>query len=333
MDRAGREPNRDWPGWALLAPALLLGLGGCGHRDAVETPAAWWHHLEGGRIAEDRPPPPGLGQPYPLIGTTPTRPPELPAAQERIALTNTLVDQRNAALRRDADNPLPAAGAQVGSAPSVPAAAKPAAAPASPPPADPQRSQLVFAASTPETAPPAPPAPPAPAAKPAPKPAPKQTGQAASDEAPEIAMPELQAAPPPVATNAPMPDFAPAPPAIPWIHGITITRHETPKPPDIPALVEPGTDIAFDWHADTLQNGEGGQVRGVAGRWRHGTIVVHGYGDAVSAQPDAQVAALALAWRRAKLVAGMLVADGVPQGAVRLAADAFGHDARIVENP
>lgn len=318
-------------GWGLCLP-ILLGMSGCGHHDAVETPVDWWHGLEGGRIAQDRPPPPGLGQPYPLIGTTPSAPPALPSPQERIALTNTLVDQRNAALRRDADNPLPPPGTQVGTAPAtgakpgVPAKPAPPAAPPAPA-ADSQRSQLVFAASTPETAPP--PAPPAPAPKPAAKPAPN----AAADDAPDIAMPELQAAPPAEATNAPMPDFAPAPPPIPWIHGITVTHHATPKPPDIPPLVETGTDVAFDWRADTLQNGEGGQVRGVAGRWRHGTIIVHGYGDAISAQPDAQVAALALAWRRAKVVAGMLVADGVPQGAVRLAADAFGHDVRIVEQP
>ena len=146
-------------------------------------------------------------------------------------------------------------------------------------------------------------------------------------------MPALPAAPPPEATNAPIPDFAPAPPPIPWIHGISVSHHETPAPPDIPPLVEAGLPVAFDWRADTLQNGEGGQVRAVAARWRHGSVQVRGYGDAVSAQPDAQVAALALAWRRAKLVAGMLVADGVPASAVRMSADAFGHDVRIIENP
>ncbi|MDQ2802201.1 MAG: hypothetical protein M3Y41_05760, partial [Pseudomonadota bacterium] len=62
---------------AGLASALLL-LAGCGGVERMydsqlttATPVDWWHQLEGGTIAEQRPPPPGLGQPYPNLDQVP----------------------------------------------------------------------------------------------------------------------------------------------------------------------------------------------------------------------------------------------------------------------
>ena len=33
------------------------------------NPVSWWHDLQGGKIAEERPPPPGADQPYPNLAS------------------------------------------------------------------------------------------------------------------------------------------------------------------------------------------------------------------------------------------------------------------------
>ena len=50
--------------------------------DAVD----WWHRQQGGVIASERPPPPGVGDPYPNLATVPARPTPTDAASRR-ALT------------------------------------------------------------------------------------------------------------------------------------------------------------------------------------------------------------------------------------------------------
>jgi len=51
-----------------LAPAipaaLALWLAGCSSFPSSMNPVSWWHDLQGGKIAEERPPPPGADQPY-----------------------------------------------------------------------------------------------------------------------------------------------------------------------------------------------------------------------------------------------------------------------------
>ncbi|MBO1325432.1 hypothetical protein K2X14_11160 [Acetobacter sp. TBRC 12305] len=80
-----------------LAAALLLG--GCHHQDAVDSTFDWIHHMRGGAIAEQRPPPPGRYDPYPLVGLTPTTPPALPSAQARTLLTQQLIRNRTLTYR------------------------------------------------------------------------------------------------------------------------------------------------------------------------------------------------------------------------------------------
>ncbi len=46
---------------ALVAPLLLARCGPA--HDPLDTPIAWWHNLQGGVIAEQRPPPPGVDAP------------------------------------------------------------------------------------------------------------------------------------------------------------------------------------------------------------------------------------------------------------------------------
>ncbi|HVZ06279.1 MAG TPA: hypothetical protein VHC04_00005, partial [Rhodopila sp.] len=167
----------------LLATGLLAG---CSNSSSF-NPVNWWHSVEGGKIAEERPQPPGADQPYPDLNTVPSR----PAAPDQDALrklTAALVADRTNAQHEAQSTPLadpsspsaspnlfgvgtaPPPGAPPPGAPSsgaspsgasassgAPAAGSGAstAAPAEPP---------VASASMPAvTAPPPPPAPPAPA--------------------------------------------------------------------------------------------------------------------------------------------------------------------------
>ncbi|MBN8900527.1 MAG: hypothetical protein J0H57_05775, partial [Rhodospirillales bacterium] len=57
----------------LLLPAVAL-LAGCSSGKSSLNPVDWWHNLEGGKIAEERPAPPGADAPYPNLATVPSRP-------------------------------------------------------------------------------------------------------------------------------------------------------------------------------------------------------------------------------------------------------------------
>ncbi|MDE2517419.1 MAG: hypothetical protein KGL12_15440, partial [Rhodospirillales bacterium] len=90
-------------GAAALALASLLG--GCNSVPDAVNPASWWHHLEGGEIARQRPPPPGADQPYPNLATVPPK----PAAIDQKALekiTQGLVADQSVAAANAAAAPL-----------------------------------------------------------------------------------------------------------------------------------------------------------------------------------------------------------------------------------
>ncbi|HUN41533.1 MAG TPA: OmpA family protein [Acetobacteraceae bacterium] len=57
------------------------------------NPVVWWHDLQGGAIAQQRPPPPGANQPYPNLATIPPRPTP-PDQKELAAITQGLVADR-----------------------------------------------------------------------------------------------------------------------------------------------------------------------------------------------------------------------------------------------
>ena len=59
---------------ATAAPAAALLLSGCSTTLELVNPVDWWHSLEGGRIAAQRPPPPNADAPYPGLDTIPPRP-------------------------------------------------------------------------------------------------------------------------------------------------------------------------------------------------------------------------------------------------------------------
>ena len=69
---------------------LLSGCGGVERyydsRLPFDTPIDWWHGLQGGALADERPPPPGVTDPYPNLSQIPARPaPSDPAARQELA--------------------------------------------------------------------------------------------------------------------------------------------------------------------------------------------------------------------------------------------------------
>ena len=96
--------------WALLGAALLCG---CSSLPASVNPVEWWHGLEGGAIAEQRPPPPGATDPFPNLATVPGKPsPSSPEARKQIAdalIADRTNAQHDAALAPLADPSSPTA--------------------------------------------------------------------------------------------------------------------------------------------------------------------------------------------------------------------------------
>ena len=79
-----------------FAALCVLTLAGCSSFPSSVNPVSWWHGLQGGKIAEERPPPPGADQPYPNLATVPPK----PAQPDRAALDNIasalIADRTNA---------------------------------------------------------------------------------------------------------------------------------------------------------------------------------------------------------------------------------------------
>lgn len=312
-------------GGALLSALIILALGGCA-RDPVQTPIAWWHGLQGGAIAAQRPPPPGQNLPYPQLGTTPSRPP-LPDALTRDRLREDLAAQREAAVRRAARNPI-----------VVVQAARPTPGPTPPP----EASNATLVAAEPPPTPAAPnAAAPVAAAPPqhAPAPAPS-TAAAVPVAAPPPAASPAGTSPPPSAggltlagstadTGVSLPTIAAAPPTPADFEGVPAFPQPS-APPPVPAYVPSiarGTQLGFAPGSDQLANSSRGALHALSARRGAGAIVITGYGDASSDQPDAQLLALDLGLRRARTVASALAGEGVPTSALRIDAAAFGRGA------
>ena len=113
-----------------LGLGLLLMLGGCSDVPSRDDPITWWHHLEGGAIAQSRPAPPNPNAPFPRIADQPTRPAGMPD-WEWNQMSATLAAQRAEAQAYAAQNPIPALAqtpAQAGAPPAT--THRPAPAPA-----------------------------------------------------------------------------------------------------------------------------------------------------------------------------------------------------------
>ena len=279
---------------ACLAAALALAA--C---NPVSGPVDLFHDLEGGEIAAQRPPPPGAGQPYPKLGTTPPKP-TLPAQAYRNGLSSQLLAERDRTERVAADTPLAALPPPPG-APSPP----PAPAPGTLPPA----AATFDAADTPPPKPAAPPAAPQ-AAQPGPPSGAPLT--IASDPASEAGAPTMPAAPPPPAAF----EGVPAEPA--------------PTPRVLPAGLSPapaGTQVFFADGSAVLPPNQTQALKDFLSHRRKQGIEVVGLGGAASDTPDGQAAAIELALRRARAVEHALEAQHVPASSIRLSANAFGRGA------
>lgn len=265
-------------------------------------PEAWWHDMSGGKIAEQRPPPPGDNDPYPSLATVPPRParPDV-AGWNRV--TAGLIDNRISARQAEALNPLPPPAKGPPSAQGAgrrgggPEGTRPTAA----------RPEGARPEGTMEASLGAPEAKPTAAARAA---APARAAVARGGTAPLPALP---------AAEPPRPAIAPAP------------RPPAPTPAAAPPAPRPaeGTPIDFEARSAALRDAGLTLVQQIAARHGERGIAITGYGEASRSDPLGQSAALDLALRRARAVATALVAEGVAVRFLRLNAEAAGRGAAV----
>lgn len=357
FSRNGRQPRgvkgRVQVGYTL-APLTVLLLSGCSSLPGSMNPASWWHDLEGGKIAEERPPPPGADEPYPNLASVPPK----PAAPDRAALAKIadalIADRTNAqhvAAAPIADPSSPSASPELFGRGSVPPPGPP------PPPGSQQASATMPAAE----APPAPASPPAQgqtgqptgAGTTAPPPA---KAPVANVQSTPLAPPGATAQPPAVAAAAPpaLPAAPPPPPNLPGVPSAPSAARSTapaaPTPPAAPAPPAPTqaaatpppasaagpaneVSVTFVSGSADLPSADADTLKQLATRRGAGVIAVTGFGDAASDDPDAQSAALALGLSRAKAMAAALASAGVPASAMQLDAAAVGRGgtARLIQ--
>lgn len=293
--------------------ALALLLGGCSAQPSI-NPIDWWHSLEGGAIAQTRPPPPNADAPYPTLASMPPKPkPPNAAALQTVA--GALASDRASARYAATAAPIPTL---------PPPAARPTPAPA-PAPAqadDEQPSASLQAANAPPPPKATPPAAtaPGPASTPAPSPATASAALAAP-----VTMPDIPSAPPP-------------PPSIP---GVSVPAHTAPTLPPVappPKPVPPGPPgppvaVPFPVGSAVLRPAAQAPLKSLAAQRGARSIAITGLGEATHDDPAAQAAALPLALDRARAVAAALGALGVPATALHILAlpSGGGAVARLVD--
>ena len=327
----------------LLCAALLL----CGcsavqrlndSKLTSETPVDWWHDLQGGRIAQDRPPPPGVDDPYPNLASVPARPTPTDAVTRR-ALSAQLAEERDRTQRAAARDPITPAGAPaalaaakaagtppaevarpaaaptvntaVGSAPGGPGPAGTATArAAAPAPApDDEPSKAVFEAAS------APPARRGPGSA-----GPESAGPGALAGGAATASGGPGARPAGAAlASGPLPELPAGAPPIPRLPGLPATTFAPPTPKALPVAV-----IAFSRGSAALPDSADPALRALAGLRAGGGVVVQAGGDADGAGPAQQAAAVPLGLARAGAIRGALVTAGVPASAIRVEAAGLG---------
>jgi outer membrane protein OmpA-like peptidoglycan-associated protein len=304
----------------------------CGPLPESVNPVDWWHALEGGRIAEQRPPPPNVDAPYPSLGSVPPIPvPTDPATRARIA-SGLATDRTNAQFTGE-------------TVPARPGAATPASGrPPPPPPIPPAEADTASASLPAASAPPGAGASPASPRAAAPRPATLAPGPATSGP-PSDGRTVLAAAPDTGTTVAPgttgtvatavpaaLPTLPATPPAAPQIGGVSVPAVTVPTPPPVappPPVARPtvgatGVLVPFAAGSTAISLEAQNALRSLATRRGAAAVMVTGYGEAPLDDPAAQAAALPLALSRARAIAAVLAASGVPATAVRVDAQADG---------
>jgi hypothetical protein len=320
---------------ALLAAVAAL-LAGCSNGASVD-PVDWWHSLEDGPLADARPPPPNVDQPYPYLGSIPPKPPA-PDLALRDRLDAVLgVDRANAEYSAalaplEAPVPAPLPGQPASAQPAAPAAAGqgPAAGTAKAAPAPDDTSSASLQAAT---APP-PPAPP-PTTPPAARPPAVATAPGSAPLPPVKVIPD---------TTALLPDMPGGPPALPVLSGVSLPVTVAPgvypvapaKPAAALAPPTPGAPvpIAFTPGSAVVPTDTKNALAALVANRGNAAIMAIGYGDAASSEAQAQADALPLALARARAIAIGLIAAGVPSGSVIISAEAqgAGGEARLATN-
>jgi len=315
----------------LIAPLAAVLLASCSWPDSM-NPVDWWHSAEGGRIAEERPPPPNADAPYPSLGTVPPKPVVTDAATRAKIASGLVADRANAQY----------AGA-IGPDPSLPATAPQAfGRGTAPPPAPPANSDNPSAKLQAATASPPPAQPPLPSGPPTP-PRPAPVGKVAEEPlasppaAPAVAVATaaVPAAPPAApAVDAATVSVPAAPPPAPRIPGMDVPAITAPTPPPFATpVVVPGPApaavlavlVAFQPGSVDIAPQTQDALRNLAQRRGAAPLEAIGYGDAASGDPAAASAALPLALARARAIAAVLTASGVPAALVHVDAEAEGH--------
>jgi len=340
--------------WVVSLTALI-GANGCSDVHS-SGPEAWWHESIGGKINEQRPPPPGDKDPFPNLATVPPKPAPVDTAGWDRTTAGLMTDRINAR-ETAALNPIPAAGSTP-PAPPPPGAALGGAAlggaaldagagaslvgatpPAGAPPGAPPGAKASTSALTPTAGAQAVPtasrstggpdsgfpggrAPGAVAAAPAPftdSPTLAPTPPLSSPAAAErVAGGQL----PPLPTQAPpRPDIAPGPP--PPLVPVTAT------PPAPAPSAAGGTPVDFDTGSAKLNDPALAEMRELAAIRGDRGVAITGYGDALSSDAAAQSQAVALGLSRAQALATALVAQGVPFARLRLNAESAGRGASL----
>jgi outer membrane protein OmpA-like peptidoglycan-associated protein len=259
---------------------------------ATMNPVDWWHDMEGGPIAQARPPPPNADAPYPNLANVPAKP-KADSQTLRAGVASGLLADRASGRYALTTEPL---------TPPPPAPA-PAPAAAAAPGAD---SDGLGAKLQAASAPPPAPTPPASAAAP--------VAMAAAPDAGPV--PEI-------------PTHAPPPPVIPGVGIPAVTRPTPPPVPPpvaVPIVSAAGTAVAVPFASGSavLTTAARTALRQLATKRGRAAIAVTGFGGAASSDPPQQSAALPLAWARAQTIAGTLEASGVPASMLRLTAEATG---------
>ena len=280
---------------------------------SLDQPIDWWHQLQGGEIAEQRPPPPGINDPYPNLSQVPPRPTPTDPATRR-ALITQLTAERNRANQLAAQDPI-----------TFPTAAppKPAAVAGSVPGDNPESTSATPSSATPGSATPgaaaetstlvldAANAPPAPANSPPP---------------PDASVPASAAAD--GLTSGPIPALPVSAPPLPALPGLptSVAAPVVERP-------RPSAQFRFAPGSAALPQSADAALRTLAARRADAPIRVMAGGDARSSAPGAQRQALPLALRRTGAMTAALIAAGVPSAAIRAEGVAPGREAsaRLIE--
>jgi outer membrane protein OmpA-like peptidoglycan-associated protein len=272
-----------------------------------EGPVGWWHQFEGGPIAQNRPPPPGQTDPYPLLSSVPPAPkPVAPEARAR-TYAALAVDRANATYEARLD-PLADTGAKRDSNGLF----APAAAPA---PAQGTAGAALDAATPPA---------PAPSAK--------------------ARLPQTV---PPSPADTPIPDIAPdtgapppipaAPPPQPRIAGVALPVTIPHLPPQAPptkdviaaltAAQRAPVSLGFQQGSALLTVQDRASLATLAAARGKHRIQLVGFGEADQEDPTSQYLGVRLGLARARAAAMALEGDGVPEAALQIGAAAPGRGA------